>query len=252
MQFKKIKTLFITLTFITMFSFTARAQQGWRIGFEFGGLGSRTFFTDTTNSDYVKKYYTGYRLGSTIHYGRSEMNGFSLGFHYVDKGFRYQYKTGDSLNTLAQIKGGSKFLEIPFCMHFKQDLGISGFVRESFGIGGAFQLNKYDSVRKDSKTDVFSVYNSREKAFNAFFRLGIEVGNRFDNGDLLTFGFHYQQGFGTVSKQSFFNPTTNRNYFNTRLNGSYFALTVGYHFNLSNIGAKEEFFTKISPVSISY
>ena len=180
------------------------------------------------------------------------MNGFSLGLHYVDRGFRYQFKTGDSLNTLAQIKGGTKFLEIPFCMLFKQDLGISGFVRESFGVGGAFQLSNYDSARMDSKTNVFSVYNSREKAFNAFFRLGIEVGNRFDNGDLFTLGFHYQQGFGTVSKQNFFNPTTNRTYFNTRLNGSYFALTLGYHFNLSNIGTKEEFFTKISPVSISY
>ena len=93
----------------------------------------------------------------------------------------------------------------------------------------------------------FQCNNTRQTNFNAFFRLGIEVGNRFDNGDLLTFGLHYQQGFGTVSEQNFFNPTNGKGFFNTKLNGSYIALTLGYHFNLSNIGTKEEFFTSNKP-----
>jgi hypothetical protein len=230
----------------------ASAQEGWRLGFEGGTLFSRTFFTDSTGDDYKKKYYTGYRFGTTLNWGKTEFNGFSLGVYYVDKGLRYQYKTNDSSNTIAQIKQGTQFLEIPLCMFFKQDLGITGFVRESFGIGGAFQLTKYDSAVTNSKTNVFSMYNNRNTKFNAYFRLGIEIGNRFDNGDLLTLGVHYQQGFGTISDQTFFNPLNNKKYFSTKLNGSYIGLTLGYHFNLTNIGSKEEFFTKNSPVSVSH
>jgi hypothetical protein len=239
--------LFLFLLLGIFMSKSSSAQEGWRLGFEGGTLFSRTFFTDSTSDDYVKKYYTGYRFGASLHWGRSEFNGFSLGIHYVDKGLRYQYKTNDSVNSIAQVKQGTQYLEIPFCMLFKQDIGITGFVRESFGIGGAFQLTKYDSVLTQSNSGVFSMYNTRQTNFNAFFRLGIEVGNRFDNGDLLTFGLHYQQGFGTVSEQNFFNPTNGKGFFNTKLNGSYIALTLGYHFNLSNIGTKEEFFTSNKP-----
>jgi len=242
----KLKHFLLLLLAYTC-QYTVSAQEGWRLGFEGGTLFSRTFFTDSTSDDYIKKYYTGYRFGTSLHWGRSEASGFSLGFHYVDRGLRYQFKTNDSANTIGQVKQGTQFLEIPFCMMFKQDLGITGFVRESFGIGGALQLSKYDSVLTESNTGVFSMYNTRKTNFNAFFRLGIEVGNRFDNGDLLTFGVHYQQGFGTVSEQNFFNPTNNLKHFNTKLNGSYIALTLGYHFNLSNIGSKEEFFTSNKP-----
>ncbi len=230
----------------------ASAQTGWRIGADAGGLISRTFVNDTTNDNYKKKYYAGYRTGLNLSWGKSEMNGFSLAFHYVDKGIRYQLLTNDSLNTIGQVRMGSKFLEIPFCMYFKQDLGISGFVRENFGLGGAFQLTKYDSLRTKSKVGDFEGVNTRSTQFNAFFRLGIEVGNRFANGDLLTFGVHYQQGFGTVSTQNFNSPAKNINYFNTRFNGSYIGVNLGYHFNLTNIGAREEFFTKNINKTILY
>jgi hypothetical protein len=242
----KLSKLIIILT-IVLISSKSSAQEGWRIGFEGGALFSRTFFTDTVKVDYEKKYYTGYRFGAVVNWGRSEGTGFSLGAHFVNKGTRYQYSTGFDTLPIAQIKQGTQFLEIPFCMIFKQDLGITGFIRESFGIGAAFQLTKYDSFVTNSESNIFSMYNSRNSSVNAYFRLGVEFGNRFDNGDLLTLGVHYQQGFGTVSNQNFYNPAANTNIFNTRFNGSYIGITLGYHFNLSNIGSKEEFFTSNKP-----
>lgn len=242
----KLTKLFIVLT-VTLLSLKVSAQEGWRIGFEGGALFSRTFFNDSVKTNYEKKYYTGYRFGTVVNWGRSEGTGFSLGAYYVDKGTRYQYSTGfDSLPT-AQIKHGTQYLEVPFCMIFKQDLGITGFIRESFGLGAALQLTKYDSFVTNSESDIFSMHNTRNSNINAYFRLGVEFGNRFDNGDLLTLGVHYQQGFGTASQQGFINPKTNTNIFNTRFNGSYIGITLGYHFNLSNIGTKEEFFTSIKP-----
>lgn len=226
---------------------TSKAQEGWRIGFEGGALFSRTFFTDSVKDEYTKKYYTGYRFGTVLTWGRSEGNAFSLGFTYVDKGVRYQYDPGiDSLG-IAQLKQGTQYLEVPFCMIFKQDLGVTGFIRESFGIGAALQLTKYDSLVATSQSEEFSMFNQRNSDINAFFRLGVEFGNRFDNGDLLTLGVHYQQGFGTVSQQGFINPTNNASLFNTRFNGSYIGVSLGYHFNLTNIGKKEEFFTSNKP-----
>ena len=224
-----------------------KAQEGWRIGVEAGPLFSRTFFTDTVNDDYIKKYYTGYRVGAIVHWGRSEATGFSLGAHLVNKGVRWQYALEGDTDSLLQVKQGTQFLEIPFCMVFKQDLGVTGFIRESFGIGGAIQFTQYDSSVTMSERSQFTMFNQRSSSFNAFFRLGVEFGNRFDNGDLLTLGAHYQQGFGTVSNQGYYNADNNRRYFNTGFNGSYIAITLGYHFNLSNIGGKEEFFTSTKP-----
>lgn len=239
---KMIKLLFISLLFSLMFANYAFAQKGFKMGVHVSTNFSRPTQLDSISRNFQYRFNTGFGAGLLLDYGIKKNKGISLGFTYIEKGYRINNDT----NSLGKnIKMKTKNYEIPIGINFRQNVGSGTFFRETFGLGFNFVADKYDSVVLYNKKDGgnFRVEQVRSVSFYPLFHMGIEYGTSTNNGNMFLFGINYKQGLGRPYSLNIYSSGISTPLFPMIYRGGYLSVGVTYLFNFQNVKKDEEFFT---------
>jgi hypothetical protein len=176
-----------------------------------------------------------------MQYGFNDGLAFFTNILYSSKG----YKVINDTNTLgSQIRGNTANIEIPFGFYLRQKLNKQSFLRESIGLGLNFNLNKEDtSFHRVPENNPFAIQQIRLKTFYTMIQIGVEFGRETEGGDIFTLGILYRHGLGRPYLLDVISDANNRNkLYNYHYRGGYLGISIGYAFNLSNLGKKDEFF----------
>jgi hypothetical protein len=220
---------------------TVNAQKGFRLGLNLTPLMSKVSLLDTVPTHFKGRYLPGLAGGITMQYGFNDGLAFYTNVLYSSKGYRIQNDT----NTFnAQVRGVTTNIEIPFGFFLRQKLSKQSFMRESIGMAINLNLNKEDTAfQRIPETNPFAIQQIRLKSMYMMLQIGIEFGRETDAGDIFTFGVVYRHGIGRPYLIDVINdPDSRTPLYNYHYRGSYLGLSIGYAFNLSNIGKQDEFF----------
>lgn len=220
-----------------------KAQKGFRLGLNITPLFSKVSLLDTVPAHFKGRYLPGLGGGITMQYGFNDGLAFYTNVLYSSKGYRVM---NDTNSMGAQIRGNTTNIEIPFGFFLRQKLSKQSFMRESIGLGLNINLNKEDTAfHRMPENNPFAIQQIRLKSMYMMLQIGIEFGRETDGGDIFTFGVVYRHGIGRPYLIDVINdpdPNSRNPLYNYHYRGSYLGISIGYAFNLSNIGKQDEFF----------